>query len=281
MSDIKTKLQAIKEKFSNPNITLSEYVSLNKEFGKIFISLGSGKDIQKENLLLVFEVDEKLSEATYNLVNKWEKGEIEPESIQVRYLGGFFELKAELKQNWEFVEKQVNEFNQLSDEDKQKRLNWMKEDLKKFEKYLLTLQKLFQKWQAKHRHEHKHPHEEGENEDESPSIDSLSQKITELQNQIEELKKNQDNSKPEIQQLINTLQKQKEEAQAQLDKLQKETSSADTSSDSKNKKGKGGKPFPIWGIFLIIFAVLAIAGVITYFVLERKEKPKKIKKEKT
>jgi hypothetical protein len=86
----------------------------------------------------------------------------------------------------------------------------------------------------------------------------------------------------EIQQQIKDLQKQKESLQTQLDQLQNNvssrsssTTSTNTDTDQRNKKG-----FPAWLIILIIFGLLVVAGVVGYFILEKKERSPKPKKTK-
>ena len=56
--------------------------------------------------------------------------------------------------------------------------------------------------------------------------------------------------------------------------MQNDASPRSTSSDAPSSHNKKGKGFPVWGIILIVLGVLIAAGLVTYFILEKKNQPK-------
>ena len=282
MSDTKTKLQEIKEKASNPNISLLEIKNLLDEWEKIIISLPRDA---KEEKTIGDKASEAINAAIFNSIDKWEKGEIEPKEAELGFLAEWCFALDYLEKNWEIFEKSINENKQLDADEKQRTIGPLKKIVEKFKNYKPKLEKLFQKEQ-----ENSHQHEKG-NEDSNISseisseeksqqseVKHLNVKISLLQNQVEELKEKLNSADPatrqEIQRKIEKLEELRKNVQAQLDKLQNEVSSRSSSIDPANtdKRKKKGK-FPTLGIILIIFAVLVIAGIVGYFILEKKERP--------
>jgi hypothetical protein len=282
MTDTKARLQEIEEKIANPKISISEIKGLSEEWERLALSLqGENK---KEERILSTKIAEKIGEAIFNSIDRWEKREISPSEIEVTFLYGFFLQIKRLEANQEAIEKSLNESNKIDEDEKQQTIKLIKKNIEKLKKRELILEKLFQEADEKfYSQKKKRDHSDSDLNEPSSEENTeqiLNQKITALQNQIEELKKSQDN-KPEVQQQITALQKQKEEIQIQLDKLQNEVSSRSTSDNSSEpRENKEGKSFPAWGIILIVFGLLTIAGVIGYFVLERKEKSKLGKNQK-
>lgn len=88
MTDTKTKLQELKERAANPDLSLSEIAKLSEELQVIFAPLLEDKN-KKEERLLTNEVRETINTAICSSIDKWEKGKIEPEKEEVKFLYGY------------------------------------------------------------------------------------------------------------------------------------------------------------------------------------------------
>jgi hypothetical protein len=98
-------------------------------------------------------------------------------------------------------------------------------------------------------------------------IELLKQQLTALQNQIEELKKSQDN-KPEVQQQITALQKQKEEIKTSID--QKRNQQEKIQNDLQKQSSQ--KPFNWLWVVVPGGILLVIAGIIIAYLVGKKNK---------
>jgi hypothetical protein len=231
--------------------------------------------------MLVNEITEVICKALFNCVDKWERNEIDPSEEEVIFLGQYYNLIKEIEIRWAEFEQQINKDEMKDEEEKQQGIKIIKKNIEAFNIYEPKLKKLFQKWQEKHKHQH------GEENEDLDSTELMEERLVELQNQIEELKKDKTNSlidanKQQIQQKINILEEQVGNIKKQIKQLKGENSSStrsSTNSDTNKSSGKG-KGFPAWGWVLIILGVLAVAGAAAYFILERKEKPKPKKAKK-
>lgn len=225
MPDTKTKLQDIKEKATNPNLSLAEIAKLWDELQKVFSSLPPDK-IKKEERKLLEEVNKLIEVAVYNSIDKWEKGEINPQKDELIFLSEYFYIFLQIEANQAAFEKSINENKKIDADEKQRNIESLRKSLKKFKNYRPKLEMLFSKEQKK-------------------------------------------NSSTEEKNLDNSSGTSSEEGEAF-------SRSVSTNTDQKNKKG-----FSAWWIILIIFGLLIVAGVIGYFILEKKERSPKPKKPKT
>ena len=282
MTDTKSKIQEIIKKSSNPNVSLSEIANLTIELNKIIFLLIQDKE-KKEERKLSREAAKTTFNAVLNYIDKWIKGEINLSSdADVSFIHGQFEGHKSLGANWATYEKNINENEKLDEDEKQDFIKLLKGNIEEIKKREADLMKLFQRWQEKRQSKFERFEEDSDLDDSNkPSpeekteqINLLNQKILELQNRIEELEKNQNSTNPEIQQKVAGLQKQKEKIQSQLNKLQNDASPRSTSSDTPSSRNKKGKGFLVWGIILIVLGVLIAAGLVTYFILEKKNQPK-------
>lgn len=277
MADTKNKIQEIKKKASNPNISLLEARNLTVELNKIFPSIMQDKEKQEERKLAI-ETSKTIFNVFLNSIDKWIKGEIDPSDTDASVILEQCGAYEQVGENWKFYEKNINENEKLDEDEKQEFIKLLKGSIEGLKKREAELIKLFQKRQEKHRSKKEDSDLDDSNElspeeKKSEQKDLLDQRILGLQNQIEELKKNQNSTNPEIQQKIADLQKKEKEVQAQLDKLQNDASPRSTSSDTSSSHNKKGKSFPVWGIILIVLGVLIAAGLAAYFILEKKNRP--------
>jgi|SRR3954454_1637908 hypothetical protein len=98
MSEAKIKLQEIKKKATNPDLSLSEIAKLSAEFQNIFGPLLKDKN-KKEERMLGNEVNEAISTAICGSIDKWERGEIEPQKEEVGFLYSYLVIYKQIEVN--------------------------------------------------------------------------------------------------------------------------------------------------------------------------------------